>query len=587
MATKLITNYFRLHNVKQFKESINETANSVYYVFAGHSTPYATGDDTLPALTNDVNTTNYDPYQKMVFGKRVQASDAVTLIPRHDWTANTIYTSYRSDADITSNSFYVGVATESAYHVFKCLDNNNGAPSLYAPSLAETSADDEYYSTNDQYVWKYMYSVDTAVFDKFATDAYVPVVANSAVTGNAVSGAIDAITVGYSGSDYNTYIANTFISTDLRVGGNPVKYSIANNAVASNNFYTGSVLYITSGTGYGQGRKIVDYVVVGSTKTVTIESAFTTEPDVTSSYEITPGVLIVGDGSNASARALVNTAAANSIYGVEIIQRGRNYSYATATVTGNTSGATNNAIVNVVLGPKNGHGSDPEYELGGHAVGISVTFSTDESNTIPISNDYRQIGILKDPLYANVNFTIATASGAYEIGETVIQETTGAQGIVTEFNGLNEIQVTNASGVFLNGYLLVGQTSNTTANVSSFTINGIAKNFNTFDQRRKFTYTPIEGTFIEDEQVYQTDVQLANGYFHSNNSNYIYLTDVRGTLNTGNTLIGQNSGASANLLFAYPPDIVVGSGEVLYLENQSPVSRSNSQSEIIKLILQF
>jgi hypothetical protein len=58
-------------------------------------------------------------------------------------------------------------------------------------------------------------------------------------------------------------------------------------------------------------------------------------------------------------------------------------------------------------------------------------------------------------------------------------------------------------------------------------------------------------------------------------------------LNTGNTLVGQSSGASANLLFAYPPDLVQNSGEVIYFENESPISRSNSQSETIKIILQF
>ena len=42
-----------------------------------------------------------------------------------------------------------------------------------------------------------------------------------------------------------------------------------------------------------------------------------------------------------------------------------------------------------------------------------------------------------------------------------------------------------------------------------------------------------------------------------------------------------NSGASANLLFAYPPDVVQNSGEVIYFENENPISRSNSQSETI------
>jgi hypothetical protein len=587
MANDLVTNYFRLHNVKQFKESINESANSVYYVFAGRHLPYPQGDQVVPLVPNSVDSTFYAPYQQMLFGKRVTTGDIVTLTRRHDWTANTVYTPYRSSSVLSSTSYYVGVTTPSAYHVFKCLDNNGGSKSLYAPDITQTSADDEYYSTNDGYVWKYMYSVDTSTFSKFATEQYVPVVANSAVVGNASPGSIDVVVVDYKGSHYNTYLSNTFHSTDLRVGGDPIKYNIANNAVATNNYYIGSMLYIKAGSGYGQGQRIVDYVVVGTTKTVTLANSFTIAPDVTSQYEITPGVLIAGDGSGAQARALVNAASSNSVYAVEIIQRGAGYSYASAIVTGNTNGSTNSAVLSVVMGPKGGHGSDPEYELNGSAVGISVTFNSDESNTIPITNDYRQVGLLKDPLYANVSLTVATATGAFQIGETVTQQTTLATGVVTEFDGLTNLQLTNVNGVFMTGYRVEGATTTATANVTLFEINGLAKNFNTFDQRYKFTYTPTTGVFVKDEVVYQTDMQLTNAYFHSNSSNYIYLTDIRGTLNTGNTLIGQNSGATANLLYSYPPDLVVGSGEILYLENYTPITRANSQSETIKLILQF
>ena len=67
MSTKLVTNYLNLHNAKQFRESISETANSIYYVFAGRHTPYAGGDETIPDLTTTNDTVNIDPYQLMVF----------------------------------------------------------------------------------------------------------------------------------------------------------------------------------------------------------------------------------------------------------------------------------------------------------------------------------------------------------------------------------------------------------------------------------------------------------------------------------------------------------------------------------------
>ena len=591
MSTQLITNYFKLHNVNQFRESISETANSVYYVFAAKHTTYPGGDGSIPSLTNSVEDTLINPYNEMIFGKRVTPNDVVSMIPRYDWTINTKYDAYRSNQDLSSKMFYVAVSSGAAYHVFKCLDNAGNVASVNAPDITQTTANDSYYATADGYQWKYMYSVTSSVFNKFATNEYMPVVANNLVVANAVAGAIDVITVGYRGSSYNTFLSNTFISTDLRVGGDTSRYYIANNAVASNNFYTGSFIYLTNGTGAGQGRRIVDYLSLGGSKSIVLESPFNTAPDATTSYEIGPGVYVEGDGDGAAARAIVDTSQANSISRIEIIDRGYNYTWVKATVTGNTSGVSNLAIVEAVLGPKGGHGSNPEYELGASTLCMSVSFTGTEVGTIPVQNDYRAIGVIKDPLYANVVITVGSASGPFSTGETVIQANTGAQGTVTEWDTINTLTLTDVSGIILTGNTsvnyLTGQTSGTTSSVVSYQVNGQAKNFNTFDQRTRFSFLPLVGTFTPDEAVYQTDVQLANAVFHSNTSSNLYVTHIRGVLNTGNTLIGQSSGASANLLFAYPPDLVKNSGEVIYMENESPITRSTSQSETIKIILKF
>lgn len=591
MSTQLITNYFRLHNAKQFQESVSETANSVYYVFAGQHITYPNGDVNVPDITNSVDNTLYNSYQEMVFGKRVGPSDVAIMAPRYDWTSNTQYAAYRSNTNINDTPFYVGVNSGSAYDVFKCLDNNSNAFSVVPPDITHTAPNDEYYSTSDGYVWKYMYSVDSTTFTKFATDTYIPVIANGHVTGNAVSGAIDVILIDYRGSNYNTFLSNTFISTDLRVGGDPTKYNIANNSVASNNFYVNSYLYLTGGTGLGQGSRITDYVVVGTTKTITLANAFIISPDVSTVYEITPFVYITGDGHDAAARATVDRSVANTINGVEIISRGYGYTYATATVQGNTGGVSNTAVLTVIKGPKHGHGFNPEYELGGRALGMSVTFANTETGTIPTSNDYRSVGIIKDPLFSVVTLTVGSPTGGFTIGETITQSNTGAQGIVTSWDSINQLVLLSVNGIISTGNTsvnrVIGSTSGSTASVVSYQINGQTKNFNTFDQRTRFTYTPINGVFTSDEQIYQTDVSLANGIFHSNTSSNVYLTHIQGTLNTGNTIIGQSSGATANLVYAFPPDLVVGSGEVLYYENENPITRSASQSETVKIILQF
>ena len=586
MAKQLITDYFRLHTAKQLRESLTEPANTVYYVFVGRHTAYANGDSNVPDPVNSVQEIYVDAYQNMIFGKRIGSDDIKIMVPRHDWSTNTVYGSYTSNADLSNTNFYALTNAASSYHVFKVLDNNGGVPSTSEPQFSDTSADDEYYSTSDGYVWKYMYSISKSDYDKFATADFIPVIPNSNVVANAVSGAIDVIKIASGGSNYDTFLSNTFISTNLRIGGDTKKYGLAADASANNDFYNNSYLYVKSGTGLGQIRKVVNYSVIGTDKIVTLDTAFDVAPDTTSSYEITPSVNVVGDGSGARARALVNTIAGNSIYRVEIINRGSDYSFATATVEGNTGGVSNSAVLSVVVGPKGGHGADPEYELGGRYIGCSVSFANSEGNTIPSTNDYRTIGILKDPLFANVEFTVSSVVGVYTDDETVTQADTNATGVVTFFSG-NTLRLTDVSGQFVAGKIITGSSSGATANVASYEINDKVKDFSTFDQRWKYAGSVSSGSLVQDEKVYQVDVSQANAVFHSSDSNYIYLTDMRGVINAGNTIIGVSSGAIANVDASLPPDIVVGSGEVLYIENTDPISRSNNQTEVVKIIMKF
>ena len=514
----LLTDYFNLHNANQFRESISETANSIYYVFAGGHIPYANSDEYIPDIYNYNDEVNINPYKYMVFGKKVSNNDVKIMVPRYDWVANTVYTAYRGNTDLSDKNYYAVVNAISNFYVFKVLDNNGNSASTIMPNYYDTSEDDEYYSTSDGYVWKYMYSIDKSSFEKFATDDYIPVIPNANVQGNAVSGAIEVIIINYNGSNYNSYLSNTFISTDLRISGNSLLYNIANNANIANDFFNGSYIYIKEGTGSGQIRKIVDYVVIGNNKRIEIDSAFTTNPDITSIYEITPSVNIVGDGSNAIARAIVNTSSSNSITKIEIIERGYGYTFATASVTGNTGGISNSANLSVVIGPKGGHGKNPEYELGGKYLCISVNFANNQTNTIPVTNDYRTLGIIKDPFFSNVVLTVASTTGIFSDEEKITQSVSNATGIVQESTP-STVTVSNVTGIFVTNQLITGFTSGAVANVTNYTINGQTKDFNTFDNRHKYTYSTGSGNFVEDEKVYQLEPAFGNAYFHSNDNN--------------------------------------------------------------------
>lgn len=63
--------------------------------------------------------------------------------------------------------------------------------------------------------------------------------------------------------------------------------TLASAASSSDDYYNGSVITITAGTGEGQTRVITDYV--GATRVATVGSAWTTTPDSSSVYDVSGG----------------------------------------------------------------------------------------------------------------------------------------------------------------------------------------------------------------------------------------------------------------------------------------------------------
>ena len=93
-------------------------------------------------------------------------------------------------------NFYV---MNSEYNVYKCLDNNNNSPSTVRPY----STSHEPFQTADGYVWKFMYSIPTALVNKFLSDIDIPV-ATAVKNPYYSNGAINAVQVIKQGSNYST-----------------------------------------------------------------------------------------------------------------------------------------------------------------------------------------------------------------------------------------------------------------------------------------------------------------------------------------------------------------------------------------------
>jgi hypothetical protein len=474
----IITTAFRVNNAKQFKDKFGQTP---IYLFIGKSTSWS-DDNSPPTPTDNVRLTTYELWRTILGLKKVTQTDVSLCIPRNNWANNTFYSEYspfNSDL-ITSNTFYV---ITDDFNVYKCLYNNRGANSTIKPTGTSTTT----IATSDDYQWKYMYTVTAAESLKFVTDNYIPVKQLTADDGSAqwdvqiasVNGSITITDVANVGTGYLT---NNGTFQQITSGS---VLRIANSASTTDDVYVGSSLYVLSGNGAGQIRKIIDYV--GSSRTVTVNTSFTSSPNTSSTYHLSPTVNFYGDGSGASGYANVSS---GGVIKVNMINNGVGYSNVITTITANSSHGQG-ARIQGYLAPANGHGFSPVDELGGYNVMLNVKLTGQESNnwSYLVNNDFRVIGLVINPLLANNNqannslydqtirLNIANSDGEFTYDEKIVGQTSGAFGHIVHFANTNAartagvLRITSLStnNQFSIGEVIVGQTSSIEANVVSIT----------------------------------------------------------------------------------------------------------------------
>lgn len=368
----------------------------------------------------------------------------------------------------------------------------------------------------------------------------------------------------------------------------------------NSDFYKGSSIYIDHGTGAGQIATIDDYIVTSQAKRIIINTAFTTDLADDSHFIISPKVNIVGDGTGAVAISKVNkTLNANNIANVQMLSIGSGYTYADVTITGNSGFVTNatsnsylqsSANARAILSPCDGHGFDVKRELFANRVGVSITFANTGGGVIAANNDFRQVGLIRDPKFANGTLTISSSDTSATAGETITGQTSNATAYVYSASA-TELLVSNIVGYFESGETVTGTTS------ANLTISTVVQPTTYFRQTHKYTgeVTTSQG-LQEDELITQGESQsnarvlipleTGTGTFEVTNQRNTFLLSDTAT-STDKYINGSTSGAQVKLTSVDLPDVVDGTGEVMYLENFTPINRDNNQSETFRIIIEF
>jgi len=162
---------------------------------------------------------------------------------------------------------------------------------------------------------------------------------------------------------------------------------------------------------YGNSSTKQDYIELSAIPG-TIECMRVEVPGV---YWTPPTLTVMGDGFECTATPILT---GRAITGVTITNPGHDYSYANIIITRDLGDDnTEDAIITPLISPQSGHCKNAITELYTTALGIGTTLSDERINGFTLNNEYRQFGIIKNPLQysSNLRFNKSIGSGCFTI----------------------------------------------------------------------------------------------------------------------------------------------------------------------------
>jgi hypothetical protein len=192
-------------------------------------------------------------------------------------------------------------------------------------------------------------------------------------------------------------------------------------------------------------------------------------------------IRITGDGTGANAFAQTN-AVTNTISSIVIDIPGSGYTYAGLEVYDDSTFGLG-AELRAIISPPGGHGSDPVRELGGSNLIVNMRLRYDEDGKLPVTNDYRQVALIKDPykygsrsVKTNTAYsqtTTLTLSGVGDdnfIEDEIVYQGAALsnsifKGTVVAWNGINQLKLADISGA-VESQTIIGTLSGATGIVS-------------------------------------------------------------------------------------------------------------------------
>ncbi len=470
-----------------------------------------------------------------------------------------------SFTESSPNIYYLGIGKPQAHATQTRGDlrtENQGTDT--APLTPEDSIANEFFTFDDALAAKKITSSDIqqvvprrdwttgTVYDYYRHD-YGARVTGTTTTQSANSGATALLdsTFYVVSSAYNVYkvldnngdaastVEPTGTSTSILTTGDGYKwkYMYTLSAAQQSNFLS------TDFMGVATNSTVSSAAVDGAINIVKIKSAGSGGTNGSHT-----GVAIRGDGSSGEVTVTISSGAISAIT-VTNVGSGYTFGYIRlADINSAGGGSLSGAELDCIIEPKGGHGKNALEELGAFFVMLNTTFTGSEasnSGDFTVANDFRKIFLLRDPqsggsaASANtlratkaIRFASSPTPGTFTADEEINQASTGAVGKVVEWDSSNRILYYiqtrfNDEGVDTNGNLTAFSGTNVVTGQSS----------------------SATGTPDADSDSTVNNVSFTNGYSTA--------------------------------------ELDADSGDIIYLENRTPITRASDQTENVKLIVEF
>tara|TARA_X000001382_G_scaffold126282_1_gene112726 strand:- start:13400 stop:14956 length:1557 start_codon:yes stop_codon:yes gene_type:complete len=285
-------------------------------------------------------------------------------------------------------------------------------------------------------------------------------------------------------------------------------------------------------------------------------------------------VPINGDGNGATATVVVNSD--SKIDSVTISNGGSNYTFGTLDlVAGGLPVGTTNPIFNVIVPPPGGHGSDIYRELGAFNVLLYARFENDSENPDFVTgNQFARIGLIENPKKYETDsiFTDDKGSAVYALrltGTGYSSANFTADSLVTQTVGLGSTAVGRVVSY------------NQTTGVLKYWQDRSNSGLNTDGTQNA---SPTYGFTAE---RFSADIITGGSYnIIPSSGNTLSIetsfTGISTTINNRDFNLGQNFSRGIS-----NPELEKYSGNIIHVDNRPSITRSASQKEDVKIILQF